>query len=143
MEQTRKQLKITSIVVLIFAGLTLLNLLSEIWFGELNRVEGASESILLIAKIFLLVVSLIMLLPQIYIGIKGLRMAKCPNSSKGHIIWAIILFVFSVLGLVEPVVSLFNHGGIYENISNLFGVLVEVILYFEYIKYARAVSTAN
>ena len=98
MEQTQKSLKLSSIFVLLFAGLSMVEIVAELLFGEINSVvipEGAPENILMITKIILLAVSLLFLLPQLYIGIKGLKIAKCPDSSKGHIIWAAILLTFS------------------------------------------------
>lgn len=143
MEQSRKYLKISSIVVLIFAGLTLLNLVSELLFGELNRAEipaGSPENILLITKIILLVVSILLLLPQVYVGIKGLKMAKNPDSSKAHIIWGTILLVIAVLGLVSPAIALIKQEDVFNNVSELFSILVDVIVFFDYVKYARRVS---
>ena len=139
MEQARKHLKISSIVVLIFAGLFMLELVSGLVFGDIASVEGVSEEVLRITRIFVLSISLVMMLPQIYIGIKGLLIAKNPNASCGHIVWAIILFVFSVLSLVSPIVGMFQQGIVYQPIKELFGVLLEVLIYFDYIKYAKAV----
>ena len=139
MEQSRKHLKISSIVVLIFAGLFMLELVSGLVFGDITSVEGVSEEALRITRIFVLSISLVMMLPQIYIGIKGLLIAKNPNAYCGHIVWAIILFVFSVLSLVSPIVGMFQQGIVYQPIKELFGVLLEVLVYFDYIRYAKAV----
>ena len=140
MEQARKHLKISSIVVLIFAGLFMLELVSGLVFGDIASVEGVSEEVLRITRIFVLSISLVMMLPQIYIGIKGLLIAKNPTASCGHIVWAIILFVFSVLSLVSPIVGMFQQGIVYQPIKELFGVLLEVLIYFDYIKYAKELS---
>lgn len=143
MEQTRKHLKISSFVVLLFAALSLLQIVTELLFGELNSTQipvGAPENTLLITKIILLVVSLLFLLPEVYVGLKGLRIAKRPNSSKGHIIWAGIILVFSVLELIDPVIAILKHGGGAENISALFSVFLDVAIYYDYIKYAKAVA---
>lgn len=146
MEQTRKNFKTASIVVLIFAGLSLLSVIVGLIFGDFNSVEvpaDAPENILLMTKALLLVVSLIFLLPQVYIGVKGLKIAKTPDKSKGHIVWAVILLVFSVLSLITPVVNMVTQGDIMDNVGTLLGALLEVIVYYEYIKYAREVLKAN
>ena len=143
MKQTLKHFKTASLVVLLFAGFSLLQIVSELLFGELNSAPlpaGAPENTLMIAKIILLVVSLLLLLPKFYVGIKGLRIAKNPNASKRHIIWATIILVFSIVELIEPAVATVKQGGGYENISALCSVLVEVAIYYDYIKYARAVA---
>ena len=142
MEQSRKNLKLSAIAVLVWAGATLIGLISELLYGEINSAaipEGAPDNILLITKIFLVSISLLLLLPQVYIGIKGLRIAKNPNSSKGHIVWAVILLVFAVLGIIDPIVNLAKSGDTFNDIRSLSGVVLEIAIYFEYIKYAREV----
>ena len=146
MEQSRKNLKILSIVMVVFAVLTLLSLVTELIFGNFNDAvipEGSPDNILLITKIFVAVISFAFLLPQIYVGIKGLKMAKNPDSSKGHIIWATILLVISVIGLVSPIVSIIKLEAIFENISTIITILVDVVIYYLFIKYAKIVAKEN
>ena len=149
--QSRKNLRISSIVVLALAGLSLLNIIFELFLGELNGElnnamipEGAPENVGLIARVFILVVSFLLLLPHVYIGIKGLKMAKTPDASRGHIIWGIILTVFTAIGLISPIVSLVQgSGSAFENVSELCSIAVDVFVLVEYVKYARAVRNGN
>ena len=143
MEQARKNLKYSSFFVLFFAVLSLINLIAALAFGPLNQAEipaGAPENTLAITKIFLLVISLLMLAPNIYVGVKGLRVAKNPNTSKGHIIWACILFVFSVLALVDPVVACLKDGAWGENVGALLNIGLDLIIYYEFIVQAKTVA---
>ena len=145
MEQTRKNLKLSSIVVLVLAGFSMLQVVCELFFGELSNAiiqEGAPDNILLITRIILFSFALLLMLPGIYIGIKGLRIAKKPNSSKGHIVWGIILLVLTSLSLISPVVDIINNGFKYDSISEFLRVAVEVTVFFEYIKYAIALRKA-
>lgn len=142
-EQARKKLKIWSLVVLLFAALTLLQIVAELMFGELNSIPipaGAPENTLLITKVVLLVVSLVLLLPQVYVGLKGLKIAKTPKSSKGHIIWAYIMFALSALWLIDPVVGIVNRREVSGNISMLFSILLDLVIYYDYIKAAKEVA---
>ena len=142
MEQTRKYLKLSSIAVLALAFFSLLQIVSELLYGELNNAvipEGAPENILPITKIVLFSVALLLTLPNIYIGIKGLRIAKKPNSSKGHIVWAIILLAFASLSLIEQGVGFIHNGFNFENISAFCSIVVEVTVFVEYIRLAIAV----
>ena len=142
MEQTRKKLKLSSIAVLALAVFSLLQIVSELLYGELNNAvipEGAPENILPITKIVLFSVALLLTLPSIYIGIKGLRIAKKPNSSKAHIVWAIILLVFASLSLVEQGFALVRYGVNFESISAFCSIVVEVAVFVEYIRFAIAV----
>lgn len=143
MEQTRKHLKISSLIVLLFAALSLLNIVSELLFGDLNNAtipEGSPDNILLITKIILLVFSLVLLAPQIYIGFKGLKMAKNPDSSKAHIVWAIILFVLSIVGLISPAIAIVKQDNVFEHVSEFFSIVLEAVIFYDYIRCARAVS---
>jgi hypothetical protein len=79
-------------------------------------------------------------LPNIYVGIKGLLIAKKPNCSGGHIIWAIILLAFASFALIENGIALGKNGFVYENISAFLSVAVEVLVFAEYIRYAIAVK---
>ena len=142
MEQTRKYLKLSSIAVLALAFFSLLQIVSELLYGELNNAvipEGAPENILPITKIVLFSVALLLTLPSIYIGIKGLRIAKKPNSSKAHIVWAIILLVLASLSLVEQGFALVRYGVNFESISAFCSIVVEVAVFVEYIRLAIAV----
>ena len=146
MEKTKKNLKITSVVLLIMAGFLLLNILAEICFGEINNAaipEGAPGNIVLIAKIILLAISSLLLWPQIYISIKGIKIANNPDASKRHIFWATVLLILSVIALISPVVDLLNQVSVYQNIGAVLSILADVILYFEYIKYSKAIANAN
>ena len=140
MEQSRKHLKISSIVVLVFTLAKIIGLIASLM--ELNNAsipDGAPDNILTITKTILMVVSGILLLPQIYIGLKGLRIANNPNSSKFHIVVATIVFIFTLLSLVSPAIALIE-GSSNESIRTLLGIAVEASVYFDYIMAARAVA---
>ena len=140
MEQTRKQLKTSSFMVLLFAGISLLQIIAALLFGELNSAQipaGSPENIFLITKMILLAVSLLLLLPKFYVGLRGLRIAKNPDASGKHIIWAMIVFVFAVLEFIDPLGNIFKEGNIMDNAATISGILLEVLIYYEYIKYAR------
>ena len=146
MEQSRKRLKITSLIVLLFAALTLLNIVSELLLGDINDVaipEGAPANILLVTKIFVTVVTVLLLLPQVYIGLKGLKVAKHPDKSKTHIVWGIILFALAIIGLISPAVAVIKQEAIFANVSQMLSVLVEVLVFFDYIKAAIDVRTGK
>ena len=139
-------MKVYSIVVLIFAGLTFLNLVAELIFGDLNNAqvpEGSPDNVLLITKIVVAVISAIFLVPQTYVGIKGIRVAKNPDSSKAHIIIAITLFAVSVVGLISPIINIFKAESILNNISSLCSILVEAMIFLCYIYYAKEVAKGS
>ena len=140
MEQSRKHLKISSIVVLVFTLGTIFNLIAGLMNLDNAAIpDGAPDNILTITKTILMVVSGILLLPQIYIGLKGLKVAANPNSSKSHIIVATIVFIFARISLLSPAIALIE-GSSDESIGTLLGLAVEASVYFDYIMAARAVA---
>lgn len=146
MNLNRKYLKNISIIVLILAGIYLINLVTGIFFDGLNQAaipEDAPENILQITQIFVLVMSLLFLWPQIYVGVKGLKVANEPNDSKGHIVWAIILLVIAAWGVVSGLFSMIGDGVTLKSIFDIAVVAVETVLYSVYIKFARAIYQAK
>lgn len=148
MGSPKKLLKIYSFVILGLAVLTLASIILELRSGEINNAmlpDGASETVLTIAKGVILVISLIFLLPQLYLGIKGLRVAENPDSSRGHIICSMVLLILDVLTLVSPLIGLVKQDGDSsgENLRSIAGSLASAVVYYEYYKYAKEVYKQN
>ena len=147
MTHTRRQLRTTSLVVLALAGLSLLNTLFETFFGELNSElngatvpAGSPDNVVMIAKIFVLAVSVLILLPQVYIGLKGLKMAKEPDSSIGHIVWGVIVTAFTAMGLISAFVAFVQgNGDAFGNVAQFLSIAVDVAILVGYVKLAIAV----
>lgn len=150
MAQAKKNLKTYSIIVLALGALTLINLLFELFFGELNGElnnatipDGAPANVAMIARIFILVISLLFLLPQFYIGIKGLKIVKKPDSSRAHIVWGVILTVFTALTWISSFLAFFQgDGDAFGKVAEFFSIAVDVYVLFEYVRYAKAVRDA-
>ena len=143
MEQTKKNLKITAIVLLILAGLELLQTILVLAFGIANPGD-VPENVFLITKVIAAVVAILLLLPQVYVGVRGLQLVKNPNpAAKAHIIWAIILLVVSALGLISSAVSFFQQGNGGGDLSTLLNRLVDVLVYIEFIKYSKDLQKAG
>ena len=139
MKQACKHLKVSSILVLVLAAVDLLRLMAALFYGEINSVElpeGSPENILLITKLVLLVISMALTLPRVHVGLKGMRIANHPDRSVGHIVWAIIIFVLAVTNLFSPIGGLIKQEDVVNNVGTLLSVLLEVLVYFDYIRYA-------
>ena len=133
MEKAKNQLKVSSFVILFFVAVSLVNVVLQIFSGKLN-VAGMND----IAKIVAIVISVLLLLPEIYIGVKGLKMAKAPDSSKAHIVWAAILMVFMVIALIDPISALANAPqNVLNNIASLAKIILEICIYVIFISSAN------
>ena len=135
MEYTRKQLKLASIIVLIFAALSLLQVVTDLFTSNFDST-GATETVLLVTRIIVIVISFILLLPNIYIGVKGMSLAKEPKVAKAHIVWAVILLVFAVLSIISPTMSFIQNGFKLDNSVVFFTSVAEILAFIDYIKYA-------
>jgi hypothetical protein len=145
MEQKRKHLKVASVIVLAFTGLTFLRTAAEYLFADQGIAilpDGSSVILQLIVRLIMVAIALVFVLPQIYIGVKGLRIAKNPAPAKAHVVWAWILLVFAILGLIEPITAAPQPGGLAGNVGALIQGLLSIVIYFAYIRCARAVAKA-
>ena len=103
MGKTRKGLKEISIVILIFAAFSLIRSVIDVVltdFSQANRIDGATPGLILATQIFLLVFAFVVMIPEIYVGVKGIKIANGSSFSKAPIVWAAILAIFSVAGAV-------------------------------------------
>ena len=141
MSISRNHLKEASFLVLLFTAFSFIRMIIQVFVGfEADPTQvGVSHEIIVVTMIVMFVVGLILLLPQLYVGVKGMKIAKNPTSSKGHIVWAVILLVFSAFGLISTVTSIAEQINVVDNVITLVDHALDVIVYCMYIKYANRV----
>ena len=142
MKKIQKNLKEASIVVLIFTALSFIRMAVQLFFIDFDMegvTDGLTKGIAQATLIVLSVVSFALLLPQLYVGIKGLKVAKNPDSSKAHIVWAIILLGLTIVGVPSTVSDMIQTGEIAGNLLELADALLDVLVYGAFIKFATAV----
>jgi uncharacterized membrane protein len=145
MEKNKKNLKILSILILALAVYSLIRIVLSVFSIDLNPedlTDGASATHLLIGQIFVCVVSVILLIPQIFVGIKGIKVSNNPDSSKAHIVWAVILTVLSVIGILSPASELIKGVAVLDNVLAVADMALDAIIYIEYINYAKKLVKA-
>ena len=141
MSISRNHLKEASFLVLLFTAFSFIRMIIQLFVGfEADPTQvGVSHEIIVATMIVVFVVGLILLLPQLYVGVKGMKIAKNPTSSKGHIVWAVILLVFSAFGIISTVTSIAEQINVVDNVITLVDHALDVIVYCMYIKYANQV----
>ena len=141
MSNSRNHLKEASFLVLLFTAFSFIRIIIQLFVGfEADPTQvGVSHEIIVATMIVVFVVGLILLLPQLYVGVKGMKIAKNPTSSKGHIVWAVILLVFSAFGIIATVSSIVEQVNVVDNVITLVNHALDVIVYCMYIKYANRV----
>ena len=145
MEKNKKNLKVMSILILALAVYSFARLVLSVFtidFNPENLADGVSSSLLLVGQIFVCVVGFILLLPQTYVGIKGIKVSNKPDSSKAHIVWAVILAALSVIGIFSPVSELIQGVDVVGNVLAAVDMALDVIIYIEYINFANKVMKA-
>lgn len=145
MEKNKKNLKILSILILALAVYSLIRIVLSVFSIDLNPenlTDGASATHLLVGQIFVCVVSVILLIPQIFVGIKGIKVSNNPDSSKAHIVWAVILTVLSVIGILSPASELIKGVAVLDNLLAVADMALDAIIYIEYINYAKKLVKA-
>ena len=141
MSNSRNHLKEASFLVLLFTAFSFIRMIIQVFVGfEADPTQvGVSHEIIVVTMIVMFAVGLILLLPQLYVGVKGMKIAKNPTSSKGHIVWAVILLVFSAFGIISTVTSIAEQINVVDNVITLVDHALDVIVYCMYIKYANRV----
>ena len=145
MEKARKNLKEISILILILLGLSIVRMILEIALGGLGLTdipEGVPKDLFRVTMIAIVVVSFILLLPQLYLGVKGLKVSANPDASKGHIVWAKVLFVFGVIAAISCILDLFEKGNLFSDILGLADIILDLCIYIIYIYNANQVRAS-
>ena len=143
MENARRNLKTYSIAVLALTALALAQLI--LGFLKLNTAdlaipEGTPEVAVKIMSYVALVISALVLLPRVYVGVKGVLVANNPVAGKAHIIWGIILLVFCVITLISAITDAFNPGDVFDKILAISAAVLDVLIYAQYVRYAKIVA---
>lgn len=142
MEKERKNLKELSILILVFAGLSLIRMVVDViinGFTSTPLIEGLSQDVSNIIFIVAFIIGLLFLIPEVYVGYKGIKISQKPNNSKSHIIFAKVIFVCIIISLVGTIIELVKGADLAINILTVADVLIDAVLYFLYIKYANVI----
>ena len=146
MIKERKSLKEYSVVILIFAALSLVRLIVDFCVNGFSAptisIEGATEEMIKIAVIIAFVLSLLLLIPDVYVGFKGLKEAKNPTGARAHIVWALVLSIINLIAGISSVVEI-TKGFDVDKLLRLLDVLVDTALFFVYYLTAKKIASKN
>ena len=144
MEKNRKNLRDFSIIILALVALSLIRSIVTVCINGFpqptNIPEGMTKEIAKVITIITFALSFVLLLPQIYLGVKGIKIANGSSTSgKAHIIWALILIVFSAITVISSISDLTKAFNL-DSVLNLLGPVVDLALFAFYYIYARKVA---
>ena len=138
MEKSKKYLKFVSEIILILLTFSFVRSILEVFLTKVT-VDNVPTQFLIIAKIILCVVYAVLYIPQVFVGVKGIKVAKNPDSSKAHIVWAVIFLVFAIFAAVSAISGLIKAENVTENIFGLIDAAIDLVAYFFYVKFAKQV----
>lgn len=139
MNQAKKRLKFISECILILLAVSFVKSILEIFLTDVT-IDDVSESLIITSKIIIcLLLTAIIFIPQLYIGVRGLKIAKNPNNSKSHIVWAVIFAGFAILSIISAIVGMVNTGDIARNIFGIVNGGIDLAMYSCYIVFAKQV----
>ena len=151
MEEHKKNLKITSYVIIILAIFNIVLMGISFATGELREnakkltqesisqtkeLGGMENKVVDMAVYGTIGVAAIGVLFDVYLGIAGLRQANGTSKGKANIILATIVFVLALIGWIPMIISLTKEQ---TSISSIFSSVLGLIIMFYYIRYARKV----
>ena len=146
--QNRKNLHDYGLVLVVLGVLNLFMFVSTIVAGLVdgsiaNALADVEASILVAVKVSLGVIGALMgllVLADVFIGVKALKVSKNPNTDKGYITAAKVFFVMSVIATISHIVTLVGgNAPIVDTILNLVNAALSAVVYAYFIKYAQAV----
>jgi hypothetical protein len=143
MEKKRTDLRTYSILILAFAILSLARMIADACmngFGNVGTLpEGVSEEAGKVALVVVWVIGILFLLPQVYVGLAGLKQSKEPTKGRAYITWSLIIAAFSALAVISGIVEITKVYTLDTLIATL-DALVNVILFAAFYFTARQIS---
>lgn len=147
--ENRKTLHDYSLVLILLTALDIFSLISNTITNYLNGVYDEAlatvePNLLTAVKVCLIVffvLEVILIVSQILIGCKGLKVSRTPVASKGYITAAKVFFVLNIIAAVAAVIVLIDSQSsrLIDNSLNLLCAIADVVLYAYFIKAAKAV----
>ena len=143
MEKSKQNLKVMSILILALTALSCVKMIVNLCTGGLkvDKVpEGMTEGLMMVSLIISAAVSFALLLPQVYVGIKGLKFAETPDSSKAHIVWAIVLAILAGVGTISAISGITQSDKLVTSLINAIDSGLDVVVFIVYAVEAKRLS---
>jgi uncharacterized membrane protein YhaH (DUF805 family) len=143
MEKNRKELRTISLLILVLVGFDMINRIINACTNGLPKPTDIpadmSPATAEVITIVAFVLSFVLFLPQIYIAVKGLKIANGAHSGKAPVIWAFILMVFAIIALIAAISNAtenFNH----DTAFSLFETALDIVTFAFFIVLARKIA---
>jgi hypothetical protein len=141
MEKNKKELKTLSYAILFLVALSLIRLIVDICVNGLPKVnvEGVSAEVANVMTIVAVVLSFVLLLPQVYVGVKGVKIANGGKADKWHIVIAVILGICALTAVVSNCISMVKTFN-FDTVLAVVDSALDVAIFVWYIITARKIA---
>ena len=132
METQKRNLKSASFLILFLTLLAVVRLvLNVIQSGfEVTEVPaGMTPEVAKIVMIFGFVVAIVLLIPRLYVGVKGIKVANEPSDAKAHIIWAVLFLIVGIWSMTTDISAIIKAKDLVMDILTLVSSACEVFAY--------------
>lgn len=141
MEKAKKNLKIWSVLYIALAIFDAVSIVGVCLSGNLNSSDVPENMRTAVITVLLGLMALIAL-SKLFLGIQGYRQANGKTKGTGHITFAKVVFVLSIITFVASISNVINEFN-FEKISNLSLDLVGLVVVYDYIKQAKYIKENN
>ena len=141
MEKAKKNLKIWSTLYIILAIVDVVSLIGAYLSGDL-KVANVSEKMQTAVLVIVVGLAILMALSKLFLGVQGYRQVNGKTKGTGHITFAKIIFVLSIIACVASIPNMIN-GFNYKTISDLCLNLFSALVVFDYMKQAKYIKENN
>ena len=143
MTKERKTLKEFSILILVLAAISLVRLVLDacmVGFDAASlEIEGASETLIKVSLIITFVLALLLLIPDVYVGIMGIKEANNPTGAKAYIVIALIITILYAIASVSSIVDICK-GFNFSKLAELSNEVLNAAIFFLFYIQAKKVS---
>lgn len=141
MEKAKRNLKLWSTLYIILALVDVVSLIGAYLSGDL-KVANVSEKMQTAVLVIVAGLSILMALSKLFLGVQGYRQVNGKTKGTGHITFAKIIFVLSIIACVASIPNMIN-GFNYKAFSDLCSNLFSASVAFDYMKQAKYIKENN
>jgi hypothetical protein len=133
MEIKKRNLKSASFLVLFLTLLSVvrlvLNVVQKGGFEVTEVPAGMTPEVAKIVMIFSFAVMIVAMIPRLYVGVKGLKVANEPSAAKAHIVWAVLFLITGAWSMFNDISAIIEAKDLVIDILTLVSSAIDVFAY--------------
>ena len=146
MNKDRKTLKEYSIVILALALFSLVRMVVDVCVFGFDTtgivIEGATPQLIRIAGIIAFALAIVLLIPNVFVGVRGINESKNPSGKKGHIVWSLVLAILALIALVFAVIDIIKGYNL-NKLIEIADIVLDVAIFGAYYSTAKKVAKSK